>query len=177
MALEALILLMLKSFKMLDKNCFVKIAFMAGLAILMSSCMVPTSKDSYLNKFEQFVNQVEKEHENYTEKDWKWADSQFKKFSVDWYNEYSDELTLKEKLRVKMIMLKYKALKGEDQLDFGWDEKLKKDANEIRERIDEYLENDAEEDLEKLKEGLEEIGDSAAKVFGDIIESLEKKKD
>ena len=154
-----------------------KSSWFLALAFLAVSCMVPTSKESYLEKFENFVNRVEKEHENYNKKDWIWADKQFEKFSDDWYNEYREEMTWEEKLRVKMIILKYKTIKGEEDLDSGIKKFMKEDAKELREEIEEYLENDAEEDLEKLREGMEEIGDSAVKVFEDIVRSFKNMDD
>lgn len=154
-----------------------KNSWFVAIILFVSSCLVPTSKESYLENFEKFIETVEKEHENYNEKDWKWTDKQFENFSEEWYDEFSNEMTLKEKLKVKMLILKYQAIRGEEELDAGIRKFLREDTKELKEEIEEYIENDAEEDLQKIREGMEEIGDSAVKVFEDIVRSLRKKQE
>lgn len=149
----------------------------AAFLLLVSSCMVPTSKETYINRFEKFVERIEKEHEKYESKDWKWADSQFEKFSEEWYDIYREELSLREKLQVQTLVIRYETLRGRDKTEKRIREYLKEDAKELREKVEEYLQEDADEDLEKLKQGMKEIGDSAVKVFEDIVKSLDEKLD
>ncbi|MFW6309620.1 MAG: DUF6565 domain-containing protein [Prolixibacteraceae bacterium] len=147
------------------------------LCLFLSSCLLLADKKTYISRFEKFVDRVEKEHEKYDKRDWEWADSQFEKFSETWYEEYRDELTLKEKLKVQMLIVHYESIRGRNKTEKRIREYLKEDAEELKEKMDEYLKEDAGEDLRKLKEGMKEIGDSAVKVFEDIVKSLEKKLD
>jgi len=171
MALETI-----KSMPQFAKMLLKKNSLLFAILLTISSCLVPGSKESYLENFEKFIDRVEKEHHEYNEKDWKWTDKQFQKFSEEWYDEYRNELTFQEKLQVKMMILKYKAFRGEEELDSGIKRFLREDTKELKEEIEEYIENDAEEDLQKIREGMEEIGDSAVKVFEDIVRSLKKKQ-
>ncbi len=138
--------------------------------------LLPSNKEQYIRKYERFVDQVEKDHESYSEKDWRWSDRRFKKFNSDWYKLYEDNLTAGEKLKVKALAVRYHSFKGEKELT-KYRELLKKDVEEIRKKVEDYVENDATEDLEKLKEGAKEIGDSAVKVLENIMKSINKKND
>lgn len=143
------------------------------LFFLTSSCLAPATKESYLIKFEKFVERIEQNHENYNKKDWNWADSQFEKYRDHWYKKFKGEYTLKDQLKIKGLILKYKSLK-EDQ-DFGevLRELFNDDVEDIQGKIEEYIDNDMDEDLDKLIEGAEEIGDSAVKVLEEIIERFD----
>lgn len=149
----------------------------AFIVLFVSSCIIPSNKETYISRFEKFVERIEKEHDNYNGKDWKWADSQFEKFSGEWYDEYRGEFTLKEKLKVQLLIVRYEAARGRDNTEKRMREYLKEDAEELKEKVEEYLRQDADEDLEQLKEGMKEIGDSAVKVFEDVVKSLKKKLD
>ena len=167
----------MKYFKKIQHLLDFRLKMALVLLLVVNSCMVPVSKKSYIGQFEKFVDRIEKEHEKYEEKDWKWADSQFEKFSGKWYDDYRDELSLSEKLHVQTLVVRYEILRGRDKTKKQFRKYLREDAKELREKVEEYLQEDADEDLEKLKEGMKEIGDSAVKVFEDIVKSLEEKLD
>ena len=143
------------------------------LFFLTSSCLAPVTKESYLDKFEKFVEHVEQNHTNYNKKDWQWADSQFEKYRKDWYYKFKGEYTLKDQLTIKGLILKYNSLRGNQ--DFGeiLRELFNDDVEDIKEKVQEYIEKDMDEDLDKLIEGAAEIGDSAVKVLEEIIERFD----
>ncbi|MEN8115623.1 MAG: DUF6565 domain-containing protein [Bacteroidota bacterium] len=143
------------------------------IAVFMVSCGEPASKESYLERFDKFVNRVENNHENYTQKDWEWADTQFEKYNSEWYLKFRDEFTLKDQIKIKGLIIEYHSYKNNEDVDEMLKELFKDDVENIREKVEEYIDNDMEEDLDKLIEGAAEIGDSAVKALEDIIEELD----
>ena len=152
-----------------------KLLIIFGLVVFVVSCLTPATKESYLGKFENFVERVEQNHKSYNKKDWLWADSQFEKYSKIWYSKFKGEYTIKDQLKIKSLILEYNSLK--DDKDFGeaLRELFNDDVKDIHEKIEEYIEKEMDEDLEKLFEGAEEIGDSAVKVLEDTIDKIERK--
>lgn len=152
-----------------------KLMLVIAIIFMVSSCLVPTSKDSYLQDFEKFVDRVKKHHKDYNKKDWKWADSMFEKYSKDWYQKFKNDLTTEEKLEVVKLKLLYRNYKEPDVVHELYKNFIDDDATELKEKFDEYIEEDFEEDIDKLIEGMKEIGDSAVKVVEDIIEKIDNR--
>ena len=59
-----------------------KVLFMLLVMFALSACQ---SKDSYVKEFSDFVDKVEMEAADYTDKDWKKADQKFSDLSTDLY--------------------------------------------------------------------------------------------
>lgn len=145
------------------------------ISVLMFSCLVPMSKESYLQNFEKFVERVKKNHQNYNAKDWKYADSVYDKYCNNWYRKYEDDFTVQEKLEVVKLKLLYQNYKEPDVIkdllrNFNDD-----DAAQIKKKFDRYIEEDFDEDVDKLIEGMKEIGDSAVKVVEDLVEKIDNR--
>lgn len=147
-------------------------AIFFAIVFMVTSCFAPSSKETYLIQYEKFVANVGKNHKNYNKNDWEYADKRFEKFSTEWYNQYKNELAPSDETKVASLAAQYQSYKGVNKLREFYDEVLKKDVTEIKEKIRYYIDNDMNEDLEKLKEGAKEIGDSTLKVVEDIIEEI-----
>jgi len=145
-----------------------------GLVFIMVSCLMPNSKEAYLEKFERFVDRVEQNHKNYNAKDWEWANSQFDKYNHDWYLKFTDEFTIEDQLKIKSLIIRYHSYKNKQGIIEMLRDLFKDDVDEMGEKIEEYIDNNMEEDLEKLKKGATTIGDSAIKVLEDIIRELDE---
>lgn len=144
-----------------------------SLTVFMVSCLAPTSKESYLEKFESFVDRVEENHKKYNDKDWEWTDSQFEKYNGDWYLKYRDEFTLSDQIKIKSLIIRYHAYKSKDDVNEVLKQLFKEDVDDVRKKVEDYIDKDMDEDLELLMEGAAAIGDSAVKVLEDIIKELE----
>ncbi len=142
--------------------------------LFLNSCQKPETKDEYLNKFKNFIERVDKYHEDYTKNDWEWADERFKLYSVDWYDEFKDDLTTEEKIEVIALKLEYRSMKEPSAISDLLNN-LKDEENEIKQKLDEYLKKDFDEDIEELMDGMIEIGDSAVKVIEDIFEKIDNR--
>lgn len=153
---------------------FSKIVFGIILAIFMVSCLTPSSKESYLEKFERFVDRVEQNHEKYTEKDWEWAEEQFQKYSSDWYLKFKSEYTFHDQIKIKGFIIRYHSYKTRQDVGEVLNQLFKEDVDDVRKKVKEYIDNDMDEDLDKLLDGAAAIGDSAVKVLEDIIKELDE---
>ena len=71
-----------------------KVLFMLLVMFALSACQ---SKDSYVKEFSDFVDKVEMEAADYTDKDWKKADLKFSDLSTNLYAKFEEELNADEK--------------------------------------------------------------------------------
>ncbi len=150
-----------------------KYILLLSLVALMVSCLAPASKESYLQRFESFVDRIETNHKKYNEKDWKWADSQFARYNGDWYLKFGDEFTLSDQIKIKSLIIRYHSYKNKEDLNDLLKQLFKDDVDDVREKVKEYIEKDMDEDIDLLIKGAAAIGDSAVKVLEDVIRELE----
>ena len=156
------------------KTNFFSFFLLAGLVFGLFSCQKPSSKEDYLQNFKSFVKRVERHHEDYSKKDWRWADERYELYSNVWYNEFENDFTTNEKIEVITLKLEYQNLKEPSVISNLLKSLKEENVDEIKQKIDDYIDNDFDEDVEKLMDGMKEIGDSAVKVFEDIIEEIDK---
>lgn len=144
-----------------------------SLFVFVTSCLAPSSKESYINGFEKFVKRVEQNHKKYNKKDWKWANTHFDKYRNQWYKKFKGEYSLTDQIKIKGLILEYNAYKNNEDFSKIIKELFNKDLDKIQGKVGDYIDNDMDEDLDKLIEGAEVIGDSAVKVLEDVIEKLD----
>mgnify|MGYP006900794200 CR=1 FL=1 len=159
-----------------------KTKILISLAILMlmigvSSCLIPSNKEWYLRNFEKFVDNVEKNAEEFKPRNWRYANRRYRLYSEKWYEKFRDELTLQEQIRVAGLKIRYTAAKQVSGARRLVDEQVKEDLDRIGRDIDKYLDENLDRDLEKISKGAKEIGDSAVKVLEDLLYEIRKKKD
>ena len=80
-----------------------KVLFMLLVMFALSACQ---SKDSYVKEFSDFVDKVEMEAADYTDKDWKNSD-----LSTDLYAKFEEELNADEKAEIIKLQATYAGLK------------------------------------------------------------------
>ena len=143
------------------------------MLIFLVSCLPPKNKEAYILGFEKFVDRVEENHKNYNKKDWEWADSQFNKYSAEWYTKFKGEYTIDDQIKIKTFILKYNSFRNNEDIGKILKDLFKEDVEKMKGKVEEYIDKDMEEDLEKLIDGATEIGDSAIKVLEEIIEKID----
>jgi hypothetical protein len=67
----------------------------------------PFSKESYLEKYEAFMDKVAEERDTYSDEDWKEIDEEYEQFNEEWYKKFEDELTWKEDLTLTKYSAQY----------------------------------------------------------------------
>ena len=80
-----------------------KVLFMLLVMFALSACQ---SKDSYVKEFSDFVDKVEMEAADYTDKDWKKADLKFSDLSTNLYAKFEEELNADEKAEIIKLQMK-----------------------------------------------------------------------
>ena len=81
--------------------------FIIGV-ILITACTRPYSKESYLEEYKEFIQKVEKNYSDYSEKDWIKSDNKYKIFNEKWYKIFSNDLTWKEEILITRYSFNYK---------------------------------------------------------------------
>lgn len=105
---------------------------MAFALLVLTAC---EDKESYVRDFATFIEDVQKEADSYSEKDWKKADKKFEKFTGDIYKKFAEELTVEEKMEIAKYQTVYSALRVKAGFkDFG------KDIQEAAQKAKEALE-------------------------------------
>jgi hypothetical protein len=82
------------------------IIFLLLCAFILVSCR-PYSKETYLRDYEKFINKISIEEQSFSENDWKSIELKFNNFNSVWYEDYSSELTIAERLKVTKLHGQY----------------------------------------------------------------------
>lgn len=73
------------------------------------------NKESYMQDFSQFIQEVEDNADKYSEKDWKKADKKFEEYTGSIYKKYAEELTAEEKNRDSQMSNDLCRIKGKSR--------------------------------------------------------------
>lgn len=148
-----------------------KTIFILLFLLSITSC-APQSKDTYMERYQNFINEIDEKSKDYSEQDWEKADKKYKKFNEDWYLRFEDDFTWKESIILSKYKFQYNLKKARINSKEFFDTYIKNDYEKLKEQIKNYSENDMNEDIKFLLEQAKEIGDSAKKTIEDIFEEL-----
>lgn len=81
--------------------------FLAFILSLIISCQ--PSKTAYISDLQNFINKVEKEYPNYTDKDWEKTTIDYEKISNARFQEIESSLTIEEREKVSDLFDRYQA--------------------------------------------------------------------
>lgn len=162
--------------------------FIGGFALaLMISCS-PTSKENYMERFVEFLDEVYREYKEYTPGDWAKMDDKFEKLTGEWYQEYEDEMSFKEEMKVQGYKLKYAYYRtlsdGKSTFNGIMEsidvEGMKKDINQAAKGFKEAAGEIVNSvDMEQVKKEMEKVGEEIVKAAGEVgktIDSLAGKR-
>lgn len=79
-----------------------KVLWLVVLLVLVFACS-PMTKESYLERYKIFIEEIQLQYETYTEQDWLKQDKIFEKYDQTWKAKFKDEFTWKEEL----LLIKY----------------------------------------------------------------------
>lgn len=135
-----------------------KILMLFVVAIAIVSC-APSTKEAYIEEYKEFIREVSDDWKKYDESDWERAGNKNEKFSGDWYNEFSDELTKKEKTHIAAYNAKFKMLRVAG-----------KSKNAVNKAVKE-LSNDNE--VDELADDIQDVGKEIEKAGSNILDEIE----
>lgn len=151
--------------------------FFMFIGIMVIGCQ-PFTKESYLEKYKEFILEIKTESGDYDDDDWAKADEKYLKYSEEWYLKFESELTIKDELKITGWNLQYNTLKGtkamKDIFSMMFDEEeglvtflreeysddVKSMTDDLKEKMAYYKENEMEDDLNELKKAIETASDS-----------------
>jgi hypothetical protein len=140
----------------------------------LTTCVIPTTKETYLKNFERFISDVEKNGEKFSISDWRWANRRFSKYSGEWYENFQNDLKVEEKMQVAGLKTRYMIAKGNSKLGQYMNKELGKDLERMKEDVQKYMKEDFKKDIREISKGAREIGDSAKKVIEEMKKEVKK---
>lgn len=142
--------------------------------MLITGCS-PQSKQNYIERYAEFISEVKMESDNYTEVDWLEQDKVFNRFSIEWFNEFENELTWKEQLLITKNEFIYNTLRVKSEINSISDIFLTEDYNDLKQQIKEYAEKDMDEDISFIINQAKEAGEETTKLIESILDELDLK--
>jgi hypothetical protein len=158
------------------KTRFPAIIFSFLVICSLTTCVIPTTKETYLKNFERFVKDVENNGEKFTVSDWRWANQRFSKYGGEWYENFQDDLKMEEKIQVTGLKTRYIVAKGNSKFGRFMNKETGKDLEKFKDDVQEYMKKDFPKDIQEISRGAREIGDSAKKVIEEVKKEVQKKK-
>jgi hypothetical protein len=157
------------------KTRFPAIIFSFLLIYSLTTCVIPTTKETYLKNFDRFISDVEKNGKKFSISDWTWANRRFSKYSGEWYDNFQNDLKMEEKMQVAGLKTRYMIAKGSSKLGQYMNKELGKDLDRMKEDVQKYMKEDFKKDIREISKGAREIGDSAKKVIEEVKKEVRKK--
>ncbi len=141
--------------------------------MMLVSC-APMSKESYMKRYEAFMDEVAENYSTYTPEQWADKTEEFDRLSGEWYRKYKAEMSFREKVVVGAYQVKYAYYYSLSEAEgvvksFTEDEQLQ----EWKEQAKEYINNDMEDDLKELMDEVSKAGVEAQRFIEDIADELE----
>lgn len=141
--------------------------------LLITSCS-PQSKGAYLSAYKGFILKVDKEHESYSDKDWKSVDSEFNKFTGKLYTKFEKQLTWQEEILIKKYQVQYNLYKLSSGSKESFDIENNENYQKKKKELEYYYENNMQDDIDSFMKQAKEAGDSTLVIVNRIMEQLNK---
>ncbi len=142
------------------------LAVLFTLLLLQSCSRNPQTKQEYLEEYSQFIEQIEENATNFDQNDWEKQEEVYKLFADEYYDQFSGDLTIAEKLQVKGYGIAYNSMKQKD----NWEaigEFIEDISSKGGKAVEQFL-DDAGDDTEKVEDLIKRVG----KIVGDEIEKI-----
>ncbi len=157
-----------------------KLVILLCTILFFAACnRAPQTKEAYLEEYGQFMEELEESYAEFDAKDWEKQDAAYELYATEYYEQFSDEMTIGERLRVKGYSIAYNALKQKDDWEALGDfiEEL---GNKGEKAINQFLE-DVGDDTEEVGDLLERVGnivgDKLERIADEVGEELEDSED
>lgn len=156
-----------------------KLSILVVITFLLSSC-APFSKESYLERYASFMQEIEQNYNDYKPEDWKQKDVEFVKFSRSWRAKFEDEFTLQEELILLKYKVQYELYKAKDNplrwLEIMKSEDFHKWSQELKNLMNEDLKQEIDTFLKENDFNLKDLDDQIEKIINNISQYSESNK-
>ena len=151
-----------------------KFFYILVVSIAAVNCTAPSSKESYLKKFDSFVSEVAENYRTYSDKDWQKKTVKFEKFSGVWYDKFKDEFTLQESLKITSYKAKYHYYSNIGRAASTFKEMIDTlNVREIKESVQSLLNDGLEAELKQLYEEARKAGKTAEETIREIFNEFQ----
>lgn len=86
---------------------------------ILSSC-APITKGQYLAQHQDFMAEVERNHEDFSEEDWKQRNEELNKSLEEYYPKFKEELSTEEKVQIWGDVVAYHLIQSGDRAAEHW---------------------------------------------------------
>lgn len=142
------------------------LAILFTILLLQSCTQNPQTKEEYLEEYSQFLEQIEENATDFNQNDWEKQEEVYELFATEYYDQFSGDLTIVEKMQVKGYSIAYNSMKQKDNLNAIGD--FIEDISSKGEKAVEQFLEDAGDDTDKVEDLIERVG----KLLGDEIEKI-----
>lgn len=148
-----------------------KLFAFAIIALLAAACSVNPcfTKDQFVAGSQAFFNKVEKNHESYSEKEWKDKDATMDQFVSECYEKFSEKMTEDEKEDFWIDYFKYKYYRHGKNVLRAIELDIEKYALEIDAELEDLFDN-PEKDIKKILNEL--YGDDLNEAIDDFVDGI-----
>ena len=156
----------------------IKRALFILVSVTVIAACSPVSKESYLEKYDDFATDVSENYKTYTEKDWKKAAKKHEKFSGEWYNKFENEFSLKDKVKIKSNQAKWYYYRNLGDVTSAVMQLFDSfDVKGMKKQIQYYVDNDMQNELQKIYKDAIKAGKAAEETIVEILNELNVKID
>ena len=163
-------------------------AFTLSFSVIFFSCSLGecANKSTYLNSFEFFIEDIEKNSKEFSVRDWERAEEKFKRLTEECYEKFQNELTISEEGKIIKYSLKFAFYKLNNELSLELTEdkmeslhsdmeKFLESGKDFKDSLNIYLNSEEFKDaMEEFGKGMEQLGKGIEKfvrglkqVYGD----------
>ena len=139
------------------------------MILAMSSC-APMNKDQFMKQFNAFMEEVEENHDDYSDEEWKAKNEKLEVMLDEWYPQYEEEMTGKELTTVWTKTVSYMMYQSGDQVAEFW----KENGDQIREQMRKNADQLSEDVKEAFQEALPELRKAGRDLLDNIIEGAKE---
>lgn len=133
------------------------ICLLSLFAMIMFVCCTPANKESYMERYRDFIDEVAENHQTYSASQWDKAAEKYGDFSEKWYAKFESQLSAKEKVLVAGYCAKYNYYYARSQ------------SKDVMEGIMELIDG---EDMQQLIEDIKKEGSNAINQLEEFFNSL-----
>ncbi|MDR0387555.1 MAG: hypothetical protein LBH57_05920 [Treponema sp.] len=141
-----------------------------GLSALLLSCAAPMTKETYMVKYKDFIDDVYLNNEGFTESEWEKMDGKFDELS-GLSERFSEELTWQDRIILAKYQIQYFFCRNKNTAG-RYAGEIFNDVRQLEQRLRFYVEHDMEDDILFLLEQAKEIGGGAVTMIKDILREL-----
>ena len=140
----------------------------AAAVILFVGC-APFSKESYLSRYEQLVNEAADVHKDCSQIKWAGYEESFEKFSTEYYDKFKGELTGAEKLKVVGYESKFIGYRALRKIHLKTNKKSEAGQmiDNIVDDVKNYIDEGLEKDVQSIKKDVEKTIDEISETIED----------